>query len=97
MNCKQGDMAVIIRSEAGNEGKVVTCLNFVGNPPPTINKRGGFNCYLGNDYWLVDRKLNCTSGSIEPYARDSALMPITPDEQVTTQTEQENPVEEIVR
>jgi hypothetical protein len=26
MNCKQGDLAVFVRSKAGNEGKVVTCL-----------------------------------------------------------------------
>ena len=29
MNCKQGDLAVIVRSYAGNEGKIVQCLEFV--------------------------------------------------------------------
>lgn len=26
MNCKQGDLAVVVRSYAGNEGRVVTCV-----------------------------------------------------------------------
>lgn len=26
MNCKQGDLAIIVKSRAGNEGKIVTCL-----------------------------------------------------------------------
>ena len=26
MNCKQGDLAVIVRSRAGNEGRILTCL-----------------------------------------------------------------------
>ena len=26
LNCKQGDLAVIVRSAAGNEGKIVSCV-----------------------------------------------------------------------
>ena len=26
LNCKQGDLAVVVRSMAGNEGKIVRCL-----------------------------------------------------------------------
>ena len=26
MNCKQGDLAVVVRSLAGHEGKIVTCV-----------------------------------------------------------------------
>lgn len=26
MNCKQGDLAIVVRSWAGNEGKIVRCL-----------------------------------------------------------------------
>ena len=26
MNCKQGDLAIVVRSMAGNEGKIVRCL-----------------------------------------------------------------------
>lgn len=31
MNCKQGDLAVVIRSCLGNEGAIVQCLEFVGD------------------------------------------------------------------
>lgn len=30
MNCKQGDLAVIVRSASGNEGKIVRCVKFAG-------------------------------------------------------------------
>jgi hypothetical protein len=33
LNCKQGDMAIVVRSRAGNAGKVVTCLEFIGEGP----------------------------------------------------------------
>ena len=29
LNCKQGDLAVIVRSASGNEGKIVRCLALV--------------------------------------------------------------------
>lgn len=29
MNCKQGNMAVVVRSMAGNDGKIVRCLRVV--------------------------------------------------------------------
>lgn len=31
MNCKQGDLAVIVKSAAGNEGKIVTCVRLLGS------------------------------------------------------------------
>jgi hypothetical protein len=38
MNCKKGEMALIIKGSS-NEGKIVSCLEFIGNtipgfPPP---------------------------------------------------------------
>ena len=32
LNCRQGDLAIVIKSEAGNEGRIVRCLEFVGGP-----------------------------------------------------------------
>ena len=29
LNCKQGDLAIIVKSEAGNEGKIVRCLELL--------------------------------------------------------------------
>jgi len=79
MNCKQGDLAIIIRSYAKNEGKLVTCLRLA-----TLQEQDTANFY--NEYlepaWLVDRKLNSLSVSgnamLPPIniALDSSLRPI---------------------
>ena len=29
LNCKQGDLAIIVKSDARNEGKIVRCLEFL--------------------------------------------------------------------
>jgi hypothetical protein len=50
MNCKQGDLAVIVRSVAGNEGAVVTCLELVGRPAWYMKE-------LPGPIWRVDRIL----------------------------------------
>jgi len=33
MNCKQGDLAIIVRSKAGNEGRLCTVLEMLGENP----------------------------------------------------------------
>lgn len=30
MNCKEGDLAIVIRSKCGNEGKIVRCVKYLG-------------------------------------------------------------------
>lgn len=79
-NCKKGDMAIVIRSSAGNEGKIVTCLEYIGALP----SEEGFPFVIGEDWWRVDQdltfirsKTNQFSGEY-PFARDSQLMPISP-------------------
>ena len=82
MNCKQGDMAVIVCSAANNEGRTVTCLEYVGETGMVQTNHGAI--YMtGNDYWRVDIKLNITNSKVgvlndcAPYVRDSQLMPIS--------------------
>ena len=81
MKCKQGDMAVITQSAADNEGRVVTCMEFVGDPG--IVKCGGFKILMnGDDYWRVDIKLNVVNPmrylpDTVPLVRDCCLMPIS--------------------
>jgi len=53
MNCKQGDLAIVVRSSAGNEGKIVTCLRLA-----TIEEIEQTN--LRKDmypYWAIDQAL----------------------------------------
>lgn len=82
MNCIPGDIALIIKSLCGNEGKIVQCIKFLG---PTHSKLG--NLLNGDDYWLIDTSIPATDGSSSPTARDCWLRPIrptdAPDEMLT--------------
>ena len=66
MNCKQGDLAIAIRSTAGNEGKIFQCLRFIGQIPD----------FIGNDYWQIDRVLMSKHGYMVDVFRDSFIRPI---------------------
>lgn len=88
MNCKPGDMALVVKSEHGNIGKVVTCIRLA-----TPDESFLFASSL-HPYWLTDRGLvhvRSFSGerAILPFAPDAYLMPINPlnDEQTTRETE----------
>lgn len=76
MNCKQGDVAYVFKSKAGNYGKVVTCLRLAER------KEHGFIAEAGL-VWHVDQLINCirTDGSFVkvPYIRDDALRPLRGD------------------
>lgn len=66
MRCEPGDLAIVVKSNAGNEGKIVTCLKFVGKVP-------GF---YGEDYWETDTITVGDRGVANPYLRDSYLRPL---------------------
>ena len=68
LNCKQGDLVVMVRSSNGNEGKVFTVLRFIGAVD-------GFD---GSDYWETDLELPTRLGGSFAVARDSYLRPIRP-------------------
>jgi hypothetical protein len=67
LNCKQGDLAVIVRSEAGNEGAIVQCMRLL--PPGTE----GWET-LG-PRWMVDRVLNGNCGPVRSVP-DARLRPL---------------------
>lgn len=95
MNCKQGDMAVVVRSSAGNEGKVVTCVEYLGRIG-LVEINGEPHYMASGDYWLVDRVLNLSKGDGRlfldhaPYIPDSFLMPISGYEEPMVVREEEN-------
>ena len=82
MNCKQGDMAVVIRSAANNEGRTVTCLEFVG-ALDIVQIKDSTVWLVGDDYWRIDQDINLFNRDqgmfkdFAPYVRDSCLMPIS--------------------
>lgn len=72
MNCKQGDLAIIVKSRAGNEGKIVTCLRYATKAEKRehlfVNKQMG-------PVWVIDRELPNVYGSSH-LVYDSTLRPI---------------------
>lgn len=74
MNCKQGDIAVIVSSFAGNEGKIVQCLRLATDME---RARAAFgNYYFSGPAWVLDRLLLTVRGDYWPLAHDAALRPI---------------------
>ena len=76
LNCRPGDLAVIVRSEAGNEGKVVHCLRLdaARSSGPTVTKSG--KLLPPSPIWAIDRAINHVRGTIAPYCHDSYLRPL---------------------
>lgn len=72
MNCKLGDLAVIVRSFAGNDGKIVRCIRFAG----LISYTDGTT----EPSWYVDCDLKGQDGSPNPLVSDYQLRPIRPNE-----------------
>lgn len=71
MNCKPGDLAIVIKSHAGNLGKVVICGQLVMNPP-------GF---MPGAWWTTDVPLNFTrTRTSARLSYDSYMIPLrSPD------------------
>jgi hypothetical protein len=77
-NCKAGDLAVFIKSYAGNEGKIVTCLRIATTQKLITDKYTFFD----GPVWVLDQEVNIAdidTGEIIdklPYGLDSYLRPI---------------------
>lgn len=83
-----GALCVIVRSFAGNEGKVVQCIR-LATEGEVLDER--FNDG-GEPVWQVDRRLSATYGPPVNLARESFLRPITPPPSADT-TEDRSPCE----
>ena len=73
MNCITGDIAIVIKSNIGNLGKIVKCLQFVGDTVP------GHSTGPYKDVWLVDRELAIRKNDdiiYLPYVPDFMLRPL---------------------
>ena len=75
LNCKTGDLAIVIRSLNGNEGMIVQCLQFVGMV--TWVAPGRENMTLPS--WRVDREIPGCFGHSVNLAPDSSLRPLRND------------------
>ena len=72
MNCRQGDLAVIVRSTAGNEGRIVRCAAL--NPNARLLYPNGA-VYEGAA-WRVHPPVKGWNGAVTHYALDSQLRPL---------------------
>jgi hypothetical protein len=76
MNCKQGDLAMIVKTIEGKQnGIVVRCLEFYSGPFAN-------NLVSHRPWWRIDRKIHVGSkdgpGGWFDLCPDECLMPINP-------------------
>lgn len=73
MNCKQGDLAVVVRAvNRKNIGKLCRCLKLI-HGKLFIDPDGVARPY---DTWETDAKFHCWDGSNTRYVQDEKLKPI---------------------
>lgn len=71
MNCKQGDLAMVVRSWARNEGKIVTCIRLTPYQEHDLRDFG----YV----WQVDAMLRDADGNESRFIHDDQLRPLRND------------------
>lgn len=71
MNCRPGDMAIVVRSSVGNEGKILRCLRLVRMSVMMKN-------FEVKEAWCweTDSRLPSCHGTPTRFVRDSNLRPI---------------------
>ncbi len=73
MNCKPGDLAMVVNSTCGNEGVIVTCLEYIG----LMNWHGRDYRPKARPTWRIDRELPAFDGChVGPFCKDEILRPI---------------------
>lgn len=73
MNCKEGDLAIVVRSYAGNEGKIVQCLELLR---VDYDHYGKFEDDVPS--WRIDRPLANALGQFSYIIPDNQLRPLNP-------------------
>lgn len=74
MNCKPGDLAIMVRSFAGNEGRILRCVRLSDWPGLTLPDR---SVEIG-PVWEVDQQMSVWGGQQHNLVLDSFLRPIRP-------------------
>jgi len=73
MNCKQGDLALIVQSSYGHEGKIVRCVELYVGYSTYRGKRS--HSPLEAIVWLIDTPLQ-KGDKVNNLANDCCLRPI---------------------
>ena len=76
MNCKPGDLAVVVKSWAGNEGRIVRVIELCKETSrqPNIDSSGRLTG--PEPYWVIDQALPDFHGELWHSIADSQLHPI---------------------
>jgi hypothetical protein len=97
VNCKPGDLAVMVRSMAGNEGKIVRCIRVIG-AMRLVSKTG---VVVSDLTWEIEPQILNWKGDLISFAHDGCLRPIRPndgeDEMLTIAGHPTETVEDILR
>lgn len=72
MNCKQGDLAIVVNSLCGNEGKIVRCLRLL----PAHRWEFPDGSIVIKPSWEIDISLPSFDGSCTTRVADDRLRPI---------------------
>ena len=72
MNCKPGDLAIIVKSHAGNEGKIVRCIKYIGKQYWEL-PNGQITL---SHTWETDSLTKGYEGGLSPRIQDELLRPI---------------------
>ena len=71
MNCKPGELAFVVKSWSGNEGKVVKCLYLV-------DVVRDYKPLTPGPFWVIDRQLSRGVAPSTNVIADACLRPIRP-------------------
>lgn len=84
MNCKPNELAIVVKSWSGNEGKIVRCLriDLVRSGRESLGPDGAI--FPPEPIWTIDPELPDFDGVFSDYCADSQLRPIPqqPDDAV---------------
>ncbi len=75
MNCKQGDLAIVVRSEAGNQGCILTCIRLA-----STQEKQRLDYQTTHEMWVTDRLLKSTRGPPDALMFDEYLRPLRGDD-----------------
>jgi hypothetical protein len=84
MNCKPGDLAIVVDSDANNEGKIVRCVRLSADNSvySLVTRRWEYG-----PVWEIEPHLTNVFGRLCDYCADNQLRPIRPqDDHATDET-----------
>ena len=63
MNCKEGDLAIVVRSICGNEGRIFTCIKLHDNQTHDVDGLPFDPRDPVVPRWVIDRPMNSIRGN----------------------------------